>query len=113
MKVLKKSKEDKTFVTVTAGTPGVFGFNSKVREEFGEHYTDVGIAEEHAVAYCSALAKCGAKPIFNVMSSFVQRTYDQLSQDLALNNNPAVILVAWGGISGADMTHLCTFDILF
>ena len=109
--MLKKAKEDKTFVTVTAGTPGVFGFNSKIREEFGEHYTDVGIAEEHAVAYCSALAKCGAKPIFNVMSSFVQRTYDQLSQDLCLNNSPITMLVHWGGISGADATHLCTFDI--
>ena len=49
--MLKKTKEDKTFVTVTAGTPGVFGFNTKIREEFGEHYTDVGIAEEHADAY--------------------------------------------------------------
>lgn len=109
--MLNKSKEDKSFVTVTAGTPGVFGFNSKIREEFGVHYTDVGIAEEHAVAYCSALAKCGAKPIFNVMSSFVQRTYDQLSQDLCLNNSPITMLVHWGGISGADATHLCTFDI--
>ena len=109
--MLEKSKSDKTFVTVTAGTPGVFGFNSKIREEFGEHYTDVGIAEEHAVAYCSALAKCGAKPIFNVMSSFVQRTYDQLSQDLCLNNSPITMLVHWGGISGADATHLCVFDI--
>ena len=109
--MLKKAKTDKTFVTVTAGTPGVFGFNSKVREEFGEHYTDVGIAEEHAVAYCSALAKSGAKPIFNVMSSFVQRTYDQLSQDLCLNKSPITMLVHWGGISGADATHLCTFDI--
>lgn len=109
--ILEKAKEDKTFVTVTAGTPGVFGFNSKIRAELGEHYTDVGIAEEHAVAYCSALAKSGAKPIFNVMSSFVQRTYDQLSQDLCLNNSPITMLVHWGGISGADATHLCVFDI--
>ena len=109
--MLKKAKEDKSFVTVTAGTPGVFGFNSKIRAEFGKHYTDVGIAEEHAVAYCSALAKSGAKPILNIMSSFVQRTYDQLSQDLCLNNSPITMLVHWGGISGADATHLCTFDI--
>lgn len=109
--MLKKAKEDRTFVTVTAGTPGVFGFSPQIRKELGEHYTDVGIAEEHAVAYCSALAKCGAKPIFNVMSSFVQRTYDQLSQDLCLNNSPITMLVHWGGISGADATHLCTFDI--
>lgn len=109
--MLKKSKEDDSFVTITAGTPGVFGFSSDIRKEFGVHYTDVGIAEEHAVAYASALAKSGAKPIFNVMSSFVQRTYDQLSQDLCLNNSPITMLVHWGGISGADATHLCTFDI--
>ena len=109
--MLKKSREDKNFITVVAGTPGVFGFNSKIRKEFGKHYTDVGIAEEHAIAYCSALAKSGAKAVFNVMSSFVQRTYDQLSQDLCLNNSPATILVYWGGISGADCTHLCVFDI--
>ena len=104
-------KNDKSVVIVNAGTPGVFGLNETRRKELGDNYVDVGIAEEHAVAFSSALAKGGCKPVFMVMSSFVQRTYDQLSQDLALNNNPAVILVAWGGISGADMTHLCTFDI--
>lgn len=109
--ILKKAKEDKSFVAVNAGTPGVFGFNSKVREELGNQYTDVGIAEEHAVAYCSALAKSGAKPVLSIMSSFVQRTYDQLSQDLCLNNSPITMLVHWGGISGADATHLCTFDM--
>ena len=83
----------------------------KFKKAYPERFFDVGIAEEHAVAFTSALAKGGAKPIYLVMSSFIQRTYDQLSQDLALNNNPAVILVAWGGISGADMTHLCSFDI--
>ena len=109
--ILNKAKNDKTLIAVNAGTPGVFGFNSKVRQELGEQYTDVGIAEEHAVAYCSALAKSGAKPILSFMSSFVQRTYDQLSQDLCLNNSPITMLIHWGGISGADATHLCTFDI--
>ena len=109
--ILEKIKTDNTIVAVNAGTPGVFGINAERRKTLGKHFVDVGIAEEHAVAYVSALAKGGAKPIYLVMSSFIQRTYDQLSQDLALNNNPAVILVAWGGISGADMTHLCTFDI--
>ena len=109
--MLKKAKEDKDFIVVNAATPGVFGFSSEIRNELGKQYTDVGIAEEHAVAYCSALAKSGAKPIFNVMSSFLQRTYDQLSQDLCLNNSPITMLVHWGGISGADATHLCTFDI--
>ena len=109
--LLKKVKEDKSVVILNAGTPGVFGFNSDFRKELGDNYVDVGIAEEHAVACASAIAKEGGKPVMAVMSSFVQRTYDQLSQDLALNNSPAVILVYWGGISSADATHLCTFDI--
>ena len=109
--ILEKVKQDKTVIAVNAATPGVFGFSKEFREKLGKQYTDVGIAEEHAVGYISALAKQGAKPIFAVMSSFVQRTYDQLSQDLCLNNSPATILVYWGGISGADCTHLCTFDI--
>ena len=109
--ILEKIKTDDTIVAVNAGTPGVFGLNAERRKTLGKHFVDVGIAEEHAVAFASALAKGGAKPIYLVMSSFIHRTYDQLSQDLALNNNPAVILVAWGGISGADMTHLCSFDI--
>ena len=109
--ILKKIEEDKTTVVVNAGTPGVFGFDADYRKRLGEHYTDVGIAEEHAVAYSSALAKAGAKPILTIMSSFVQRTYDQLSQDLCLNKSPLVILVYWGGISDADATHLCSFDV--
>ena len=109
--IVNKAKEDKDFIVVNAGTPGVFGFNSKIRDELGKQYTDVGIAEEHAVAYCSALAKSGAKPIFTVMSSFVQRTFDQMTQDWCLNNSPMTMLVYWGGISGADATHLCTFDM--
>ena len=109
--ILKKAKEDKEFIVVNAATPGVFGFNSQVRNGLGKQYTDVGIAEEHAIAYCSALAKCGAKPLFTVMSSFSQRTFDQLIQDWCLNKSPMTMLVYWGGISGADATHLCTFDI--
>ncbi len=109
--ISKKTKEDKTVIAVNAGTPGVFGYTPEYRNSLGNQYTDVGIAEEHAVAYSSALAKQGAKPILSFMSSFVQRTYDQLSQDLALNNSPITMLIYWGGISGADATHLCTFDV--
>jgi len=109
--ILNKILENKTTIAVCAGTPGVFGFTPEYREKLGKNYTDVGIAEEHAVAYSSALAKAGAKPILNLMSSFVQRTYDQLSQDLCLNNSPITMLIHWGGISPADCTHLCTFDI--
>ena len=109
--ISKKAKEDKTIIAVNAGTPGVFGYTPEFRKSMGAQYTDVGIAEEHAVAYCSAMASQGAKPILSFMSSFVQRTYDQLSQDLALNKSPLTMLIYWGGISGADCTHLCTFDV--
>lgn len=108
---LRKVKEDRNYIVVNAGTPGVFGFTPDYRKQLGSQYTDVGIAEEHAVAYSSALAKQGAKPVLHFMSSFVQRTYDQLSQDLCLNNSPITMLIYWGGISSADATHLCTFDI--
>lgn len=106
-----KVQKDKNVVVLTAGTPGAFGLTPDRRKILGQNYVDVGIAEEHAVAMSSALAKGGCKPVYMVWSSFVQRTYDQLSQDLALNNNPAVILVFSGAISGMDATHLGCFDI--
>lgn len=106
-----KVQKDKNVVVLTAGTPGAFGLSADRRKMLGQNYVDVGIAEEHAVAMSSALAKGGCKPVYMVWSSFIQRTYDQLSQDLALNNNPAVILVFSGAISGMDATHLGCFDI--
>lgn len=107
----ERINKDKDVVFITAGTPGAFGLTPERRKALGQNYVDVGIAEEHAVAFASALAKGDCKPVFGVWSSFVQRTYDQLSQDLAINNNPAVILVFSGAISGMDVTHLGCFDI--
>ncbi len=109
--ILEKQKEDKTVIAISPATPGATGFSQDFRKSLGKNYTDVGIAEEHAVAYSSALAKNGAKPVLSILSSFIQRTYDQLSQDLALNNSPAAILVNWGAISEMDATHLGSFDI--
>jgi len=110
--LIKKMKEDKTVVTITAGTPGDFGFSKKERDELGSQFVDVGIAEQTAVAMSSGIASKGAKPVFTVVSSFIQRTYDQLSQDLCINNNPATIVVSYGGAIGmTDVTHLGWFDI--
>lgn len=109
--ILNKVQKDKSVIAVNAATPGVFWWDKEFRNKLGKNYTDVGIAEQHAVGYASGLARNGAKPIFGVMTSFIQRAYDQLSQDLALNNSPATILVYWGGISSADCTHLGLFDI--
>ena len=109
--ITKKYEKDSTVVAISPATPGVTGFTRDFRTKAGKHYVDVGIAEEHAIAFSSGIAKNGGKPILGVMSSFIQRTYDQLSQDLALNSTPATLLVFWGAISEADATHLCSFDI--
>lgn len=109
--ILEKAKSDTSIAAITPATPGAYGFTHEFREKLGKQYIDVGIAEEHAVAYASALAKSGAKPILAILSSFVQRTYDQMSQDLCLNNSPITMLVYWGGISNGDATHLGSFDI--
>lgn len=109
--IMKKAKEDSSLIVINPATPGVHGFSPEFRKKLGKQYTDVGIAEEHAIAYSSALAKAGAKPILAIMTSFVQRTYDQLSQDLCLNNSPLTMLVYWGGLSNGDATHLGSFDI--
>lgn len=110
--LIKKMKEDKTVVTITSGTPGAVGFNKKDRDEVGSQFIDVGIAEETAVAIASGMASKGAKPVYTVVSTFLQRTYDQLSQDLCINNNPATIVVYYAGAIGmTDVTHLGWFDI--
>lgn len=109
--LIEKVKNDKNVMVISAATPGATGLTKDVRALLGENYTDVGIAEQHAVGYASGLAVNGAKPVLEILSSFLQRSYDQLSQDLAINNAPATILVYWGGISNADVTHLQVFDI--
>lgn len=109
--LLKKSKEEEKLMVITPAVPGLCGFDSSFRKELGEQFIDVGIAEEHAIAFASGLAKNGAKPVVGMGSSFIQRTYDQLSQDLAINKKPAVILVFFNGITSMDATHLGTFDI--
>lgn len=110
--LLEKMKKDKTLVAISSGTPTVFGFTAEKRKEAGDQFVDVGIAEEHAVALASGIAANGGKPVYGVNSTFIQRTYDQLSQDLCINNNPATILVYAASVYGMkDITHLGIFDI--
>ena len=109
--LIEKAKTEKALMVVSPATPGATGLTPDVRAKLGKHYTDVQIAEQHAVGYISGLAYNGAKPVLEVLSSFIQRSYDQMSQDMAINNAPATILVFWGGISSADVTHLQVFDI--
>ena len=110
--LLEKMKNDKTVVAVAAGVPTSFGFTKEKREKAGKQFVDVGIAEEHAVAMISGIAKNGGKPVFGTNATFIQRTYDQVSQDLCINNNPATILLGYTSVTGLnDVTHLGIFAI--
>ena len=109
--LLKEIKKGNNIVVVSAATPLYSGLEPNIRKELGEHYHDVAIAEQDAMSFISGIAKNKAKPVLYVASTFMQRTYDQLLQDLALNKNPATILVTGGGISSASDTHLGLFDI--
>ena len=108
----EKMAADPSVCAITSATPAVFGFTPEIREKAGKQFVDVGIAEEQAVAMISGMAKGGLRPVWTVFSTFIQRTYDQIAQDLCINANPAVINVTWGGTASMnDITHICLFDI--
>lgn len=110
--MLKEMKNDPTLIAITAGTPTAAGFTADKRKEAGKQHIDMGIAEEQACAMASGMAKGGLHPVWTVYSTFIQRTYDQIAQDLCINSNPAVINVMWGGAGTMnDITHICLFDI--
>lgn len=110
--LLERMAKDPALVAITSGTPAVMGFTPERRKQAGRQFVDVGIAEEHAVALASGIAANGGRPVYGVYSTFIQRCYDQLSQDLCINGNPAVIPVFMGTIAGMnDVTHLGFFDI--
>lgn len=110
--MLSEMKNDKTLIAVTAGTPTAAGFTADKRKQAGSQHLDMGIAEEQAVAMISGMAKGGLRPVWTVYSTFIQRTYDQIAQDLCINSNPAVINVVGGGVNSMnDITHICLFDI--
>lgn len=110
--LLEKMKKDPTVVAISAAVPTSIGFTEEKRKEAGKQFVDVGIAEEHAVAFASGIASAGGKPVFATHSSFIQRTFDQLSQDLCINNNPATVIVCTASVFGMnDITHLGIYDI--
>lgn len=110
--MLGEMQNDKTLIAVTAGTPAAAGFGPEKRLKAGKQHIDMGIAEEQAVAMISGMAKGGLHPVWTVYSTFIQRTYDQIAQDLCINSNPAVINVVGGGVNSMnDITHICLFDI--
>ena len=110
--MLRRMKENGKVVAITAGTPGVLGFDKARRKEAGKQFIDVGIAEQAAVDLASGLAKGGMRPVVGFVSSFLQRAYDQFSQDIALNKQAATFVVFYGSMFGMnDETHLGFFDI--
>lgn len=110
--LIEKMKQDPTVVAITSGTPTILGFTQEKRKQAGRQFVDVGIAEETAVALASGIVKGGGKPVYGVYSSFIQRTYDQISQDLCIDGNPATIVVYTGSVFGmTDVTHLGLQDI--
>lgn len=110
--LLEKMKHDPKVVAVTAAVPTVMGFTEEKRKAAGKQFVDVGIAEEHAVAFSSGIAAADGKPVFATYSSFIQRTFDQLSQDLCINQSPATILIYTASVFGmSDITHLGIYDI--
>lgn len=110
--MLQEMRHDPTLIAVTAGTPTAAGFTAEKRALAGKQHIDMGIAEEQAAAMISGMAKGGLHPVWSVYSTFIQRTYDQIAQDLCINANPAVINVVGGGVNSMnDITHICLFDI--
>lgn len=101
-------------IVLNAGTPMGLGFTQDVRQEYVDcgQFIDVGIAEENMVAMSSGITKNGGTAVFGTYAPFLQRTYDQLSHDLCLNDNPAVMLVLSPGVYGMNSnTHIALCDI--
>lgn len=110
--LVKKAKEMPEMVVLAAGTPDGLGLNKEKREMLGNQYVDNGIAEEHTVAMASGIARRGGSAVWGTYASFFQRTYDQLSQDVSINNSPVTLIVVGASMYGMnDVTHLCFFDI--
>lgn len=107
-----KMAADPSVVAINAGAPGGVGLTPEFRKLCGAQFVDTGITEPHAVAFASGIARGGAKPVFYVMASFLQRAYDQMMQELALNRCPATILVFGAGFYDIDATHAGTTDII-
>lgn len=110
--LLEKMKADPSVVTMIAAVPDALNFTPEHRKLAGKQFVDVGIAEEHAIAMAAGLAKNGCKPAFVTMSTFFQRTYDQISQELCINKCPATLIVVNASVYAVnDVTHIGIFDI--
>ena len=103
---------DDKLVVLSSGTPQVMGFTKERQEQFGRHFMEIGQSEQALVGVANGLAKAGCHPVWGVYSTFLQRVYDHLLQDIAINRSPVAILVFGGGIDGMNNSaHEGFFDI--
>lgn len=110
--IMDKAKRDKELLVISPAMPGAVGLTPEMRQELGSQYVDVGIAEEQAVAMASGAAKNGVKPLVVTNMTFIQRTYDQISQDVCINGTAVTILLNFTSFAGlTDVTHLGIFGI--
>lgn len=110
--LLEKIKKDSKVVVVAASTPLCIGFNAEKRKQAGQQFVDVGIAEQHAVSMTAGIAKNGGKPVFATNSTFFQRAYDQIEQELCISKCPVTLIVTHAGVNGhANDTHAGLYDI--
>lgn len=110
--IMNKAAKDKDFVAITPAMPMTAALSPDMRQKLGVQYVDTGITEEHAVAMASGIAKAGGKPLIVTNATFMQRTYDQISQDVCINNNPVTILLNFASLEGlTDVTHLGIYAI--
>lgn len=110
--ILDKAQKDKDFIVVTPAMPMSVGLGIEERKQLGHQYIDTGIAEEAAVAIASGIATNGAKPLVVSNMTFLQRAYDQISQDVCINNAPITMLMNYTAFDGlTDVTHLGIFGL--
>ncbi|HMQ94049.1 MAG TPA: 1-deoxy-D-xylulose-5-phosphate synthase [Amaricoccus sp.] len=111
--LIREAEEDKRIVAVTAAMPDGTGLDLFARR-FPERCFDVGIAEQHAVTFCAGMAAGGLKPFCTIYSTFLQRGYDQVVHDVAIQSLPVRFAIDRAGLVGADgPTHAGAFDIAF
>jgi len=112
-KLVSLADDDPGIVAITAAMPEGTGL-AKFRDNFPERFFDVGIAEGHAVCFAAGLANQGLKPVVAIYSTFLQRAYDQIIQDVSLQGLPVIFAIDRAGIVGEDgVTHQGIFDIAY
>ncbi len=111
--LVKEARKDDKIVAVTAAMPSGTGLDL-FAQQFPERYFDVGIAEQHAVTFCGGLAAEGFKPFAAIYSTFLQRAYDQVVHDIAVQRLPVRFAIDRAGLVGADgPTHAGSFDVAY